>query len=424
MYKKLHRRLTLLFTCVSGAILIAMSISYLYMSEREMKENHFLTFSSRVNSLISSLEQQDTLTWEWLVKTSANQDLILALYDNGLPIAYTRKVLSAQDLALTNEAKAYAKNAYPHLESGSFYSAAHQEFSFLSAENDSYHASILNMRKNQSILTGIVLFPVRSFLLRMQKQRLLFLLLNMAGIFLLLIFSWYFTGKLLTPIVEAREKQTNFVAAASHELRTPIAVIVSAISAAKTADSAKKAHFFRIIEDESIRLSTLADDLLLLNRSDTGRFHLNIAPTELDTLLLNVCESFEPLAKEHEISIKTELPDDAAPLCNCDRERIQQVLGILISNAISYGRPGGHIRLSLSYAKSLFRIMVEDDGVGIADQDKPFIFDRFYRSDKSRSAKNHFGLGLSIAKEITEEHGGKIMVADTPGGGARFFVLL
>lgn len=68
--------------------------------------------------------------------------------------------------------------------------------------------------------------------------------------------------------------------------------------------------------------------------------------------------------------------------------------------------------------------MVEDDGVGIADQDKPFIFDRFYRSDKSRSAKNHFGLGLSIAKEITEEHGGKIMVADTPGGGARFFVLL
>ena len=82
---------------------------------------------------------------------------------NGLPIAYTRKVLSAQDLALTNEAKAYAKNAYPHLESGSFYSAAHQEFSFLSAENDSYHASILNMRKNQSILTGSVLFTSMFF---------------------------------------------------------------------------------------------------------------------------------------------------------------------------------------------------------------------------------------------------------------------
>ena len=80
--------------------------------------------------------------------------------------------------------------------------------------------------------------------------------------------------------------------------------------------------------------------------------------------------------------------------------------------------------MTLSYDKSMFWIMVEDNGIGIEEKDKPFIFERFYRADKSRSAKEHFGLGLCIAQEIITAHGGKIAVTDTPGGGARFFILL
>ena len=201
-------------------------------------------------------------------------------------------------------------------------------------------------------------------------------------------------------------------------------MIGSAISAAKTADNEKKEHFFQIAQEESLRLSTLADDLLLLNRTDDGRFFLDKQPTELDTLLLNTCESFEPLAAEHRIRLFCSLPEESIPACVCDAERIQQVLGILISNAFSYGTAGGYVKLSLSYSKSVFWIMVEDNGPGIAEEDKPYIFDRFYRAEKSRSEKKHFGLGLSIAKEIVEAHGGKILAADTPGGGARFFVLI
>ena len=324
----------------------------------------------------------------------------------------------------SKKAKQYAEENFSELANGSSYLAAHLEFSFSADNAESYQASIFNIRKNNGILTGIILSSRQSFLDQLKRQRFRFLALNIIGIFILLFFSWYFTGKLITPIIEARKKQTAFIAAASHELRTPIAVIGSAISAAKSAEGEKKEHFFRIAEEESLRLSTLADDLLLLNRTDTGRFNLNKQPTELDTLLLNTFESFEPLAKEHCIDLQIQLPEESVPNCVCDGERIQQVLGIFISNALSYGISGGYVKLSLSYSDSVFWIMTEDNGVGIAAEDKPHIFDRFYRADKARSEKSHFGLGLSIAKEIIDAHGGKIIVADTPGGGTRFFILL
>lgn len=424
MYKKLHRRLTILFTGIASAILIVMSVSYLYMSEKELSENYLLTFSSKTSSLISNIEQQNNMSWEWLSKTAADQNFILSFYDNGLPIAHNRIALSERERSLTEQAKTYAQKNFQKLANGSNYSAAQIEFLFSADNKESYHACMFNIRKNNGVLTGMILSSRSSFLLQLKKQRLRFLALNIIGILILLLFSSYFTGKLIAPIREARQKQAAFVAAASHELRTPIAVIGSAISAAKTADNEKKEHFFQIAQEESLRLSTLADDLLLLNRTDDGRFFLDKQPTELDTLLLNTCESFEPLAAEHRIRLFCSLPEESIPACVCDAERIQQVLGILISNAFSYGTAGGYVKLSLSYSKSVFWIMVEDNGPGIAEEDKPYIFDRFYRAEKSRSEKKHFGLGLSIAKEIVEAHGGKILAADTPGGGARFFVLI
>ncbi len=424
MYKKLHRHLTFLFTGIAGAILIAMSFSYLYMSEKELNENSLLTFSSKINSLTSNLKQQDTLTWEWLSKNSADQNFILAFYDNEIPLTYNQTVLSAEEHRLTDDAMAYAKSAFPSLKSSSDYSAAHQEFSYASADNKNYYASVLNIPKNSGTLTGIILSSKKPLTDQISTQRLRFLFLNIAGIFILFLFSWYYTGKLLAPVIEARQKQTAFVAAASHELRTPIAVICSALSAAKSTESSQKDHFFHIAQNESLRMSALVDDLLLLSRADTGRFALELQPVELDTLLLDTFESFWPLAKEHEMNLQITLPEDAIPCCSCDGKRIQQVLGILISNAISYGGNGKDIELELKYRNDTFEITVKDHGAGIADKDKPYIFDRFYRAEDSRSAKEHFGLGLCIAKEITEAHGGHITLKDTAGVGADFRVFL
>ena len=117
-------------------------------------------------------------------------------------------------------------------------------------------------------------------------------------------------------------------------------------------------------------------------------------------------------------------PEDTVPAVRCDPQRIRQVLAILLHNALSYTPENGQIRLSLLYDEKTVKLLVADNGIGISDEEKPRIFERFYRSDQARSEKGHFGLGLCIASEIIHAHQGRILVSDTPGGGSTFTVIL
>ena len=170
--------------------------------------------------------------------------------------------------------------------------------------------------------------------------------------------------------------------------------------------------------------------MLTLLSCDTGHLDIRPADTQLDTLVLNACEAFENMAAARHIRITASLPEDILPDCMCDSERITQVLTIFLHNAISYTPEGGAIRLSVAYINSFyksnrhFEIRISDTGVGISDEEKARIFDRFYRSEKARSDKNHFGLGLAIAYDIITAHHGTIAVTDTPGGGTTFLITL
>ena len=171
-------------------------------------------------------------------------------------------------------------------------------------------------------------------------------------------------------------------------------------------------------------MSRLIDDMLLLTNADNHSWTIRKEPAELDTLLLDAFEAFEPIAREKSIRLSVKLPDTAAPLFFCDRERIRQVLSILLHNAVSYTPEGGRILLSLSSDGKNACLSVADNGVGIPDSEKACIFERFYRADQSRSQKGHFGLGLCIAAEIMKAHHGQIKVSDTPGGGSTFTLIL
>ena len=424
MYQKIHRRLAFFFAGIASLILVIMSGIYQYMSETETKYNSFLTFTGEMNTLLSNLENQTTVTYEWLTKVSAGGKYIIGLYDNEIPLSYTTTALNDSEQMLVQEVLENNKDFINSIASSAYYGSVHKEFAYKAADKQEYYICYSSMNRASGTLCTVLLFPTKALKIQFIRQRTTLLCLNLLGILALFVFSYYYTGRLLRPVREAHEKQAAFIAGASHELRTPVSVILSSISALKCADPSEQPRFFATIESEGARMSHLINELLTLVRSDNQSWLFHMEDTEPDTLLLNVYEAYKPIADGQNIRLSIQLPDEAFPVCHWDAERIAQVLEILLSNAISYSRENGSIILNLSYEHQEFRLQVIDNGIGISPAAKEHVFDRFYREDTARSGKEHFGLGLSIAKEIVSAHHGKILVDDTPGGGATFTVVL
>ena len=246
----------------------------------------------------------------------------------------------------------------------------------------------------------------------------------MAAFALLSLFFWFFIARMLQPLEENRKKQMQFVASASHELRSPLAVILSNTDAVRSKSIPADQQFLDTITEEGQRMSRLISDMLQLAGADNHTWNIHPCQVEMDTLLLQTWESFESLAHTRQLQWDILLPDDPVPLCCCDPERIRQLLSILIDNAFSYTPPGGWVCLSLTYTSAGIRITVADNGPGIPDEKKQMVFERFYCVDSSHKNKAHFGLGLSIAQEIAKLHRGQIFLKDTPGGGSSFTLVL
>lgn len=433
MFRKVHLYLTALCAGITTAILIVMSMLYLYLSEKELYENQYRSFQNDMNTIATSLEQQSVISMEWLSKMESRGGYTFYALDNGIPFLYnrltnlsessdTRKLL---DACLETYKENYEISARSELGDSAYNICHHVEFPFdPSGKKHEFYISVIELNRGTSSLQILVLSPLDFLQKQITRQRMRFFLIDIAAILLLTLFSFFFTGKLLQPVIESRRKQTEFVAAASHELRTPLAVILSAAECCRDADAEKQSRFLETIKQEGDILTSLVNDMLTLSASDSQRFSFHPAPVELDTLLINTYEAFEPLASEKKLSLSISLPEGSVPPCTADAERIVQLLSILLHNAVSYTPEGGCIALSLSCKKGRFYMTVSDTGVGIPPEDKKKIFDRFYRAEKSRSAKGHFGLGLSIAAEIVRLHHGTITVADRTGGGSVFTVML
>lgn len=433
MFRKVHLYLTALCAGITAAILILMSLLYLYLSEKELYENQFHSFQNDINTIATSLEQQSVISMEWLSKMEAHGGYTFYALDNGIPFLYNRLTgLSASsetrgilDSCLEIYRSDYEAALLGEARDNSYNTCRHVEFPFHpSGGTDEYYAGIVEMSRGTSSLQLLVLSPLHFLREQITRQRVRFLLIDIAAILLLSIFSYFFTGRLLQPVIESRKQQAEFVAAASHELRTPLAVILSAAECCRDADTENQTRFLDTIRQEGEMMTSLVNDMLTLSVSDSQRFSFRPAPVELDTLLINACEAFEPLAAEKKLSLSVSLPEEALPLCTADADRIVQLLSILLHNAISYTPEEGRIDLALTHKKNRFFLTISDTGVGIPPEEKKKIFDRFYRAEKARNAKGHFGLGLSIAAEIVKLHRGTISVSDRPGGGSVFTVML
>ncbi|MBI3158423.1 MAG: HAMP domain-containing protein [Chloroflexi bacterium] len=227
----------------------------------------------------------------------------------------------------------------------------------------------------------------------------------------------------LVRLEELFNLQRRFVADVSHELRTPLTVMKGNAGLMR-----KMGHMdeesLTGIETEIDRMTHMVDDLLLLAQAEAGRLPLDYRLVELDTLLLEVFQQANILAGGAKHLVVEEI--DQVQVCG-DRSRLKQVFLNLLSNAIKYTEPGANIRLRLTQHQGQAFVAVIDDGPGIPEEDLAHIFERFYRAEKARSRSDDgsgFGLGLSIAYWIVQNHGGRITVRSQEGGGSTFIVNL
>ena len=238
---------------------------------------------------------------------------------------------------------------------------------------------------------------------------------------LLSLLAWLLICRMVRPVEDAFNKQKQFVSDASHELKTPLAVI-SANAEVLEQDIGEN-EYLGYIRSEVRRTDTLVNNLLTLARLDKGTGKTAMKSFDLSRSLLDVTLPFESTVYEAGKTMETEIPDGIS--CTGNEEQIKQLAVILLSNALKYSDEGGKIEVSLKAKGKQREIRVFNTGDVISPEDREHIFDRFWRADPAhgRETGGH-GLGLAIAKNIADAHHGKIAVDSREGCGTAFTVTL
>lgn len=234
-------------------------------------------------------------------------------------------------------------------------------------------------------------------------------------------------NQLLDRLQAAFQRERRFTADVAHDLRTPLALMKSSIGVALNRPrSAEELRATLLEADGQIdRLAGLLDAALMLARVDSGQLQESFAPLNLSELLTDLAESTGAYAEEERhLSFSSMIAADL--WVRGDRDHLTRLFLNLLENAIQYTPAGGAIRLTAAAEGEQVVVAVEDTGIGIAAEDLPHVFDRFYRADQARSTGDgqHAGLGLSIAQVIARAHGGEITAQSTVGQGSRFTVRL
>jgi two-component system sensor histidine kinase ResE len=216
----------------------------------------------------------------------------------------------------------------------------------------------------------------------------------------------------------------DFIANVSHELRTPIAMLQgyseAIIDDIASTDEEKK-EIAQVIYDESLRMGRLVNELLDLARMEAGHITLNYEEVNLHQFVERIVRKFQGLAKEKSILLSVKHVNDTNKSFSLDPDRIEQVLTNLIDNAIRHTSENGTVTVFVEYEETGIKIDVQDSGVGIPEEDLPFVFERFYKADKARTrGRSGTGLGLAIAKNIVNAHDGHITVHSKVNEGTTF----
>lgn len=218
------------------------------------------------------------------------------------------------------------------------------------------------------------------------------------------------------------EMRRGFIANVSHELRTPMTSIRGFVEGILdgTIPPERQSHYLAIVRDETDRLNRLVNNLLDLAKMEAGEMKLSIVPVNINELVRKCVINLETLLLEKNLTVDADFEEEDL-FVKADMDAIERVLYNLMHNAIKFTPAGGNIKVMIRLQKSKAEVTVKDNGIGIDENELEMIWDRFYKTDKSRSKdKTGTGLGLAIVKNIINEHGQKIWVESKPGEGTSF----
>lgn len=307
---------------------------------------------------------------------------------------------TAQELVDTARGYQRERGDLPGLNLSYFFHTEEERQFFVCADNQ-----IVSVTVRNQLVTSLLIFA-----------------LALTGFYLI---SRFLAKLSLAPVEQAWVQQRQFVADASHELKTPITVILAntGIVLAHPDDPVREqVKWINYIQDEASRMKALVDDLLFLAKSDASRLSPHPIPISMDQLVTGALLPFESVAFE----AKVRLVEDITPgiTLQGDETQLHRLVVILLDNAVKYAGEGGTVTLRLDKLQDHPRLSVHNTGPAIAPEHLPHLFDRFYRSDSSRDrAQGGYGLGLSIAKSIADGHGAKISAESSPEHGTTFTVV-
>ncbi|TCL72418.1 histidine kinase [Hydrogenispora ethanolica] len=230
-------------------------------------------------------------------------------------------------------------------------------------------------------------------------------------------------NRLAERLKETNELRKKMTADVAHDLRTPLATVRSHLEGMIDQVIPASPENLESLLDEVKRLTTLVADLQEIAQADVARYRFNLEPLALEPFLAGLVQQMTPLFQKKKLRLALRVVQPAT--VRCDRDALTKVMENLLSNAHKYTPSGGNVTVLLEREETQAVIAVQDEGIGIAAADLPYVFERFYRTDQSRNRESGgFGLGLTIVKELVEGLGGSVTAQSTPGAGSCFTVRL
>lgn len=422
MIKKLHIKLVLLYTGITGVILaLCLAITF-FLSCRQYIENQ----NSQIKNQIESFQNKTIANQR--IDNHELQDLeeqihgAVLILENGTPFLHQHYKKQISDAMLEGLIR------FVHGDRSNELSSSMNDWYTTEFVYRDSTASFQVFYYIQDTTTQIEIFAVQDLSYRnsfIQRQAIFYGALLFLGVSLLAIINWWLIRMVLRPVESSVRQQKEFVAAAGHELKTPLASIRAGLDVLQKhmASSPEVEGVFYATQSEALRMSHLVQELLLLANSDMQARKVTLTNLEPDTFCLQLYEKYQFYAKQQEHPLRLKIEDTIYPEIHANEEALTQIGSIFISNAISHTQEKTPIDICCRLLNNgAVELGIRDYGAGIALEDLSKVFDRFYRADQSRSTSDHYGLGLSVAKSLAELQSLQIGVRNMPDGGAMFFV--